>query len=328
MSIAFNASKISMNEFVVKKSPYKIIPAIGKIKGVKRPILCVAAYFPPDMRASSRRAGMAHISRIIEKAKAEHMDPYIIIGGDFNNFKLDFLDEFPDVEEILTEPTRHGGTLDKICTNAHCRKTAVRSPLETDAGTPSDHSIIYTEAQIYYTERLKKRTFKYKKYTKNGAVEFKKKLYNVDWTEKIKPDLTCPSPMALIMNRELQRIMNECFVEVTRTYKSNDAPWIPYWLKKKMSTRNEMFKKYGRRGPWIKAKKETEKDVKIQKKKFYDHHKAKLMDEGARNLPYNAVKCLISHERPQAWNVREMADVKTDEELAEDLAGFFNAISD
>ena len=89
---------------------------------MKRKILVITAYIPPKSRASQYKGAMAYIAYIIDKAKNEMNEPFIIIGGDFNRFKMTFVNEFIDVEEILTD------TLVKCCTNMDVVDTRIKPP--------------------------------------------------------------------------------------------------------------------------------------------------------------------------------------------------------
>ena len=63
------------------------------------------------------------------------------------------------------------------------------------------------------------------------------------------------------------------------------------------------------------------------KKEYYDRVKAKLMNPGANAIPYKAIKDLKGGEKPPPWDVRDINPELTDDQTAESLADFFNAIS-
>ena len=73
-----------------------------------------------------------------------HKDPFISVGGDFNQFDIQCaLSDNPDIEQVLTSPTRGNKTIDLIFTNFNDNiiESGVIDPLERDlTGSLSDHS--------------------------------------------------------------------------------------------------------------------------------------------------------------------------------------------
>ena len=92
---------------------------------------------------------MNAINDEISKTKLELHDPLIIIGGDFNKKPYhDAINDFPDIELLLTGPTRQDEVLDLVFTNIPESTAHTRPPLESDCGVHRRaHLTVYVEAE-------------------------------------------------------------------------------------------------------------------------------------------------------------------------------------
>ena len=98
-------------------------------------------------------------------------------------------------------------------------------------------------------------------------------------------------------------------------------------LKDQINRRKRIYEGHGRDSQaWQNAKKQTRKYAKKLRSDYYVKQKEKLCTSGTNQIPYRAVKNLISSEKPKHWDIRDLGGDKTDVELAEDLAEYFNAI--
>ena len=142
VGLIYDPKRISFKDYPIRKTNYEIMAALGKVPNLKRKILAISAYIPPKNRASHYKGAMNHISYLINKVNSELVDPYVVVGGSFNRYKMTFLGEFADIEEIITD------TLDKCCTNMNVLKNTIRGPLTTETGTKSDHNVIATTVDL------------------------------------------------------------------------------------------------------------------------------------------------------------------------------------
>ena len=73
----------------------EIAAAVGSIPTIKRKILVVGIYLPPNAKSAFVKAAMRQLSTLIMQKKTEFDNPIIIVGGDFNRHRLgDFEREF------------------------------------------------------------------------------------------------------------------------------------------------------------------------------------------------------------------------------------------
>ena len=254
---------------------------------------------------------------------------YILIGGDFNRHRFGSISEcFLDIETHELGHTCGRAELDKLATNLPPLKTSVRQPFSNDSGSrTSDHAVIYVRTLLKNKIVAKKRTIEYKKFTEEGSEEFGKKLLAVDWVKQFEGDQD-PTELVEKMNNILGSITNSCFKTCKKTVKETDAPWISNNFKKELRRRRSIYNKQERSNEWKNQKKITDKILREDKTKYYDRVKSKLTEKGARQLPYRAIKDLKGGERPQPWDVRDIHPDLDDQQTADCLADFFNAILD
>ena len=74
-------------------------------------------------------------------------------------------------------------------------------------------------------------------------------------------------------------------------------------------------------------KKRTDKILREDEAKYYQRMKTRLTQKGAHQIPYKAVKQLKGGETPPHWEVHDIDPELTDQQTADKLADFFNAIS-
>ena len=78
----------------------------------------VACYLPPNDSVGRAKEAMEYIAAAVGEAKRKYDDPYVVVAGDFNQWRVaDALVSFPDVVEHSVGPTRAGKELDKIFSN-------------------------------------------------------------------------------------------------------------------------------------------------------------------------------------------------------------------
>ena len=329
VAIIHDPDKISLKEHKIRKTNYEIITATGKIKNVKRPLFIACMYIPPKSRASSYHAALRHLSEVVHQAKKNTKDPYIIIGGDFNMYDLDeCVGQFPDVEHIITGPTCGANELDRVATNGNVVGTKIRQPLEDDSGRrKSDHSVIHVNLDLQEPHKFRKRSFKFRKRTPEGDVQFEKMIIETDWTKIFENSSDDPTELVDRFNTSIERINNVCYPWCTKTYKSTDAPWMTPALQKKIRNRKRNYGRGGRSSGWKVRKKSTQIAVRNAKKKFLDKQKESLKLGGSQRLPFSAVKYLKSKEMPKRWSVNDLEPDMTDADLSNALAEYFNKIS-
>ena len=100
---------------------------MGTVPGHSRKILVLACYIPPGDNAQRGNACLEFIEDLIIHLKRKYSNPFIVTGGDFNQWKIeDVMADFPDLSEAEVGPTKGNHSIDQTFTNFG---------MITDAGT-------------------------------------------------------------------------------------------------------------------------------------------------------------------------------------------------
>ena len=160
VSIVFNKNRLTGKEYNIKRSGHEIVAAKLRVKGDSRPLFVLGIYLSTRLTAAEANKGIQTLIIAINKIKTEHENPYVIVGGDFNNFDhKPILDDFADIELHITPPTRGGRTLDLALTNieAQIHDHEIHPPLRNDENqTDSDHKLV-----VYYAAWSHSHAFKW-----------------------------------------------------------------------------------------------------------------------------------------------------------------------
>ena len=80
---------------------HEILVAACSLPGQRRKVVTVACYLPPNEQKSRSIKALEHIAVIVVEMKRRYQDPYIIVAGDFNQWRIDdYLANFADVKEV------------------------------------------------------------------------------------------------------------------------------------------------------------------------------------------------------------------------------------
>ena len=107
------SSKMTMKNLPIKNKRHEIVASVGKLANIKRRIVCITIYIPPDITKKARD-DIDSVTQI----KKDLNNPFIILGGDFNNTSVAKLTNIhQDLEELDSESTHGFNRLDLIFTN-------------------------------------------------------------------------------------------------------------------------------------------------------------------------------------------------------------------
>ena len=133
--------------------------------------------------------------------------------------------------------------------------------------------------------------------------------------------------MADTLNKELQRLYDRCFPLQIEKIKSSDDPWITAGIRRKIRIRKAIFKQQGRSKKCHRLKRITDEIISKEKEKYYKRFKDKAAEKNNPGLYYKMLKSLKSSSAPSVWDVRTLFPGKSDKEIGETVAEFFNKIS-
>ena len=92
-------------------------------------------------------------------------------------------------------------------------------------------------------------------------------------------------------------------------------------------TKKKLFRRVGRAEEWQELNRKFEELVSSRRKVYVDNQREKLTSPNATKRFYKIVKDYQCAEKPEQFDVRELYPGLSDEEVSEELAGFFNQIS-
>ena len=147
----------------------------------------LACYIPPGYKKKRGEAALEHVSDVITEIKRRFKDPFIMIGGDFNQWDIwQALLDFGDISEVVVGCTRGSKSIDRLFTN--CRRRLVKSgtiaPLESeDSELQSDHRVAYASFEIPRVESFTWQKCTYRHYNQDSVNDFKQWIVFHDWAE-------------------------------------------------------------------------------------------------------------------------------------------------
>ena len=97
---------------------HEVLTAVGSIRGLSRKIALVGCYVPPNYNVARAKACLEYIEETVIEMKRRLKDPIIIVTGDFNHWDVEAaLQEFRDLTEVASGPTRGSRTIDRTFSN-------------------------------------------------------------------------------------------------------------------------------------------------------------------------------------------------------------------
>ena len=153
---------------------FEILVASGSIRGHARKLVVFAIYLLPNYKKERADRALSYITDLVITMKRRFNDPYLVLAGDFNQWKIDTaLDDFVDLKEVEVGETRGSRSIDRIFVN-NCRavlECETVDPLETEDENParSDHRVAFVRMDLQRVEAFKWEEYSYR-YFNNESV--------------------------------------------------------------------------------------------------------------------------------------------------------------
>ena len=98
---------------------------------MKRKVAVIGAYLGPNLKADIVHAALEFITDAVLRVKDGLRDPFIVVTGDFNGWKItEAIGDYPDMAVTPSPPTRGTATLDIVASNfVDLIKASVKEPL-------------------------------------------------------------------------------------------------------------------------------------------------------------------------------------------------------
>ena len=170
---------------------FEVLTTLSNVPGHARKLLTVACYLPPNYNVQRGKDALEHIENVVIDLKRKYKDPFIIVAGDFNQWRVeDALQDFPDLREAPVGPTRNDRCIDRIFTNfgRAIQETGTVPPLEPEPGyqgTRSDHRIAFARADLPRNRTFEWVSYQYRYYNLEAVEEFGRWLAGKDWVDVV-----------------------------------------------------------------------------------------------------------------------------------------------
>lgn len=255
----------------------------------------------------------------------------MILAGDFNRRNINrAIGNFPQIKAVSTPPTRGTAILDLLATNMTdlVIDSGVTDAITSEGGVPSDHNTVYFSFRMPRVPQYKIEQYSYHRITPEGTSKFGSWLEQQEengWAEVLTKD--DPSEMVEELHRLFNEAMDYCYEKKTRVKKTSEPVWMADWIRSMIESRRELFKNEGRSDRWHTFKKKITDIIKTRKSKHFEELRNKFLANKDPRSFHRCVRALLNGNGPHRWDVRSLAPDKSDLELADWLADFFNGIS-
>ena len=325
--LAYDTLKSSFAVEKLRANRFEILCCAGRVAGIGRKFVIFTCYLPPKMSASSLNDARDFLENSMEEMTRKHGDPIIIVTGDFNKKDIGpALTDFPEVKLVSTPPTRGRAHLDLTFTNMDLEPNACSAlpPLEANVGpTTLDHKVVTIRSSFEKQKTYEKTTFKFRPYTQKGEQMFGQLLLRADWTY-----LQGSEDPAADMTRKLNEFVEASFPIKTRTVRSGDQPWMCGSIRRMSRRKRREYAINRRSDRWKYLDIKTQELVNNAKESFFRKVKMEVLKSNNTRAYFRALKSLNTDVRPtQEWNINQMYPGKESKEVAEEVACFFNQIS-
>ena len=326
LAVVFRQNKLSFTKHDFFTGQFEILAVKCKIEVAQKNLFVIATYYPPSMKASDVEKMNELICDEVLKIKLDYKDPFIIIAGDMNKKNCAiFSDDFADIRIIDSPPTRQGERLDLCFSNCKFSGCTAYSPVWSNEGTESDHlSLCY--GVCFEGKKFTYESVVTRKVTKRGEDEFCSRIRSEDWEAVTRATTACEKVTEL--HSIVERYKAVCFPLKKSRIRSDEDPWINDYVRRRIRVRNRIFSMEKRSHRWRTIRDEIRLEMKRLKKAYYEREVDKICNSrDKRSLAYTALKNINNEEKPKVWNITEMCPNRPLEETLEELADFFNNVT-
>ena len=123
---------------------FEVLCLAGKVSKVKEKVIIVAVYIPPNYPKARADMCVEYVADIVAEAKRVHVSPLIVVGGDWNQWRVQpILDDHTNMDEVDHGPTRGDRKIDRFLVNfgRAVQESDVLEPLDDGFGRKSDHKV-------------------------------------------------------------------------------------------------------------------------------------------------------------------------------------------
>ena len=238
VALAFKKDMLELKQIDFRNDDdYEILVGLGSLPGHSRKVIVIGAYIPPNYTQARGQGCLDYLSDLVLEIKRRYRDPFIVIGGDFNQWSVgEALADYPDISEVRVGATREDQCLDRLFCSFGERVEAFRTlePLENEDGSKkSDHRVSYFEAELPRASSFEWITYTYRYYNEESVKKFGEWLVLQDWSAVI--GARTSDEKTEVYQKMITGAIEDFFPLVTTRKKSTDLPWINWAIRKRIA---------------------------------------------------------------------------------------------
>ena len=312
-------------------SKHEVLAAVGRRVGQRKKIVVVITYIPPYYNADQKRSLFKYMNDCILKIKSKYRydDPYIICGGDFN--RRDFrtsVAEYPEIKPVLTEPTRGNVVLDILASNFNESLTdsGVTESISNADGVRMDHLTVFASYRMPCVPSYSIQEYTYRHLTEEGHLRFGDWLKSVRWDGLLSEQEV--NKIVPRLHRIFEDGLNHCYELKKRRKKSSEPAWMMDWIRKEIEAQRQIFRTDKCRSDrWKSVKNALSIKITKRRKKQDQNVLDKFKSETNAGKFFHHIACLLGKNSGPRWSPEQLYPGQSKEEVANNLAAFFNQIS-
>ena len=188
VAIAYRTSSCRTSELALPNPDgHEVLCTVTSMPGYTRQLVTIACYMPPGLTVPAARACVRHVEDIIIEIRRRYKEPLILLGGDFNQWKIEeAVEDFADMREANVGFTRKEKCIDRLFTNFDRaqRSSGTVPPLDVEPGQPgtaSDHRVSYIKAVLPKVRKFEWMSYRYRYNIEDSAKQFGAWLSTYDW---------------------------------------------------------------------------------------------------------------------------------------------------
>lgn len=242
---------------------FEVLAITGVIQSIKRNFAIVGVYVPPNYNTPRAKACLQHVNDLVLSIKSRFQDPFICIGGDFNQWKPEeALVDYPDMMEIFSPPTRGARRIDRMFTNwsdcvtdSGCLPPLESEPDQNGTSTRSDHAIQYFCSRIERKEPVQWVEYDYRPLNPANSAAFLADLALEDWSSV--SGSYGSNAKARAYQNIIDHLMDAHFPIVHVRKRESDPPMVEQNCQKNDQEEESYLQSRGTLGEVVEVKKQT-----------------------------------------------------------------------
>lgn len=309
---------------------FEVLPVCISVANVEKKLYIIAVYLPPGYTVARGRECLQHINDLVLHIKNISTETHICVMGDFNQWNIaEALDDYPDLLEVVTPPTRNGRRIDRVFLNWPVIKADCLPPLETEeidgVKTKSDHMVQFVRSDMDKFTPSVWRKITFRPFNIKSGQNFIADMAQETWEGVLRKEGS--NSKANEFQRIIDKLMDKHFPIKSVRHKESDLPWFNATARKKCKRKKAVFRDEGKSERWMALRDDLDEYLAARQEKYLEKQRTNLIGGSAYREFYKNIKSFGTAERPKSFDVRNLRPGVPDEGVANEVAEYFNRIS-